>query len=63
MNGRDHQIDLAIAVEVVLDHPDLDSLIRLERDVCIPCERDTSIGCWCPEMYFVTGVLIGDVLA
>lgn len=56
LDGCEHQVDLAIAIEVVSVHRDLDT-VRLDRDVNAPREHGTAIGCWRAEMHLVGGLL------
>ena len=59
----EHQVDSPVAIQVVPVHPELDSVVRQERDVDAPRERGAAIGCWRAKMHLVSCTLAGDACA
>ena len=63
LDGREHQFGLAVAIEVVTVHPELNAAGRKKRDAGTRCELRPAVGCSRPRIHLVSGLLAGDARA
>ena len=59
LDGCEHQVDLAVTVEVVTVHPELNAVLRLEQGPDVGREHRAAIGCRRAEVHLVARTLLG----